>query len=109
SPPDPLSLARERGKKFSRASGEPTASVLAVGSPDALLILSSPSPSRGRGGRGVRDFPCGLSRHTTNEPTRRGEAMCYSDDALPPLAPGNGGGVASGGDLTLTAADGTEY
>jgi len=34
--------------------------------------------------------------------------MCYTDDASPPIPPSNGGGVASSGDLTLTAADGNE-
>jgi carboxymethylenebutenolidase len=37
--------------------------------------------------------------------------MCYDDSARPPLPPvsGGAGGVASSGDLTLTAADGTEF
>jgi len=35
--------------------------------------------------------------------------MCYSDDARPPVPPANGGGVASQGDLMLTAADGNQF
>lgn len=37
--------------------------------------------------------------------------MCYDDSARPPLPPvsGGSGGVASSGDLTLTAADGNEF
>src|SRR4051794_9221843 len=35
--------------------------------------------------------------------------MCYSDDSLPPIPPGNGGGIASQGDLRLTASDGTNF
>lgn len=34
--------------------------------------------------------------------------MCYTDDASPPIPPSNGGSVASSGDITLKAADGTE-
>jgi carboxymethylenebutenolidase len=35
--------------------------------------------------------------------------MCYDDSARPPVPPGNGGSVASGRDLTLRSADGTEF
>ncbi|MDQ3547698.1 MAG: dienelactone hydrolase family protein, partial [Chloroflexota bacterium] len=37
--------------------------------------------------------------------------MCYDDAARPPLPPvsGGSGGVASSGDLTLTADDGTKF
>lgn len=35
--------------------------------------------------------------------------MCYTDDASPPIPPGNGGSVASRADLTLKAADGNEF
>jgi carboxymethylenebutenolidase len=35
--------------------------------------------------------------------------MCYGDDARPPIPPSNGGGVASSGDITLTARDGNEF
>ncbi len=35
--------------------------------------------------------------------------MCYDDSASPPIPPSNGGSVASSEDLTLTAADGTNF
>ena len=35
--------------------------------------------------------------------------MCYTDDARPPAAPVNGGGVLSQSDFTLTSADGTQF
>jgi carboxymethylenebutenolidase len=35
--------------------------------------------------------------------------MCYTDDAMPPIPPSNGGSVASSADITLTAADGNEF
>jgi carboxymethylenebutenolidase len=35
--------------------------------------------------------------------------MCYTDDARPPVAPANGGGIKEQGDLTLTASDGNQF
>jgi carboxymethylenebutenolidase len=35
--------------------------------------------------------------------------MCYTDDALPPIPPSNGGSVKSSSDITLRAADGNEF